>query len=395
MSFNIAPTEFPLKNYHPTPGATIGWGAYQMAGEEAKKIGIKNALIVTSGLRGTGIIEEITGVLKHVGIEVSVYAGVTSNPKDHEVHAAHKIFKENKCDGVVSVGGGSSHDCAKAVRIVDAHDGQTIRDFNGMCTTKKPITIPQLSITTTSGTGSETSWASVITDTDKMYKMVIFDPNIISSRAIVDPSLARTMPGFLTAWTGMDALTHAVEAYVARLGVRTSQGLALHAIKLINASLRDAFANGENAEARETMAWAQYTAGMAFNSAGLGIVHSMAHTLGALFDSPHGQCNAIGLVPVSRYNLPACPDRFKDIAEAFGVNTSGMTTVQAAERAIEEMAKLKADLEIKENFADLGLKEEHFEKFIPIVLQDVCTLGNPRQVTSGAVRNIFLECMDK
>lgn len=392
-SFNVASTEFPLRNFHATPRATIGWGAYRMAGEEAKAIGIRHALIVSSGLKGTGILDEVSGVLKAAGIAVSVYAGVTSNPKDHEVHAAHKIFKQDKCDGVVSVGGGSSHDCAKAVRIVDAHDGQSIRDFNGMCTTKKPITVPQLAITTTAGTGSETSWASVITDTAKKYKMVIFDPNIISSRAIVDPALMRTMPPFLTAWTGMDAMTHAVEAYVSRLGVRTSQGLGLHAIKMISKGLRDAYANPNNAEARENMAWAQYTAGHAFNSAGLGIVHSMAHTLGALFDSPHGQCNAIGLIPVERYNMVACPDKFRDIAEAMGVDTRGMTTWKAAEAAVDELERLRADLGITETFATLGLKEEHLEKFTPVVMQDVCTLGNPRVVTPEVVKMIFRQCM--
>jgi alcohol dehydrogenase class IV len=226
-----------------------------------------------------------------------------------------------------------------------------------------------------------------------MYKMVIFDPNIISSRAIVDPALMRTMPPYLTAWTGFDAMTHAVEAYVSRLGVRTSQLLAIGSVKMIQQKLRDAYANPNNAEAREAMAWAQYSAGHAFNSAGLGIVHAMAHTLGALFDSPHGQCNAIGLVPVSRYNMVACPDKFRDIAEAFGVDTRGMTTWQAAERGVDELERLRSDLGITETFGTLGLKEEHLEKFTPVVLQDVCTLGNPRVVTPDAVKMIFRQCM--
>ncbi|GEN33549.1 MULTISPECIES: iron-containing alcohol dehydrogenase family protein [Aneurinibacillus] len=394
MSFNVNHTEFPLKMYHPTPGALIGWGAYRMAGEEAKKLGIKHALIVTSGLRGTGIIDEITGVLKHVGIEVTVYDGVTSNPKDHEVHAAHKLYKQAQCDGIISVGGGSSHDCAKAVRIVEAHDGQSIREFNGMNTCQKPILIPQLAITTTAGTGSETSWASVITDTEKLYKMVIFDPTIITSRAIVDPALMRTMPPKLTAWTGMDALTHAVEAYVSRLGVITSQGLAIHAIKLINEGLRQAYANPDNAEAREKQAWAQYTAGMAFNSAGLGITHSIAHCLGALFDSPHGQCNAIAMVPVARYNMVACPERYADIARAMGVDTTGMTVMQAAESAVEALDTLRKEIGITENFSSLGLQEHHLPRFSEVVFNDVCTGGNPRIVTTDAIQQIFRECMD-
>jgi alcohol dehydrogenase class IV len=162
---------------------------------------------------------------------------------------------------------------------------------------------------------------------------------------------------------------------------------------MIAKGLRDAYANPTNAEARENMAWAQYTAGHAFNSAGLGIVHSMAHTLGALFDSPHGQCNAIGLVPVERYNMVACPDKFRDIAEAMGVDTRGMPTWKAAEAGVDELEKLRTDLGITETFATLGLKEEHLEKFTPIVLQDVCTGGNPRVVTSDVVKMIFRQCM--
>lgn len=392
-SFNVASTEFPLRNFHATPRATIGWGAYRMAGEEAKAIGIRHALIVSSGLKGTGILDEVTGVLKSAGIAVSVYAGVTSNPKDHEVHAAHKIFTQDKCDGVVSVGGGSSHDCAKAVRIVDAHDGQSIREFNGMCTTKKPITVPQLAITTTAGTGSETSWASVITDTAKKYKMVIFDPNIISSRAIVDPALMRTMPPYLTAWTGMDAMTHAVEAYVSRLGVRTSQGLGIHAIKMIAKGLRDAYANPNNAEARENMAWAQYTAGHAFNSAGLGIVHSMAHAMGGLYDSPHGLCNAIALVDVSRLNLPACPERFAMMARAAGINTNGISDMKAGEKFIDMIQELKDDLGITTKFGDLGLKEKDLDSLSKFAAADICSEGNPMDIGFDNMRAVFKGCM--
>lgn len=394
MGFNVETTEFPIKNFHATPRAIIGWGAYRQAAEEAKAIGMNNVLIVTSGLRGTGIVDEVKGVMEHGGIAVNaVYDGVTSNPKDHEVHAAHKMYKENKCQGIVSLGGGSSHDCAKAVRMVDAHDGKSITEFGLFCPCTEPITIPQLAITTTAGTGSEISWASVITDTTKVYKMCIFDPTIVASRAIVDPALMRTMPQALTATTGFDALTHAIEAYVSRLGVRASQGLAIHAIKLIGEALRKAYANPQNAEARETMAWAQFTAGHAFNSAGLGIVHSMAHTLGALFDSPHGLCNAIGLVATCRYNMVACPEKFADIAQALGADTRGMTVMEAAECGVDEVERLRSDVCITENFADLGVKEEHLDKAAQIAMNDVCTLGNPRNVDNEIIKMIFRQCM--
>lgn len=393
MPINIVSDEFPLKMFHAVPRAIVGWGAYQMAGVEAKKIGIKHALLVTTGLRGTGIVEEIKGVLNYAGVEVTVFDKVTSNPKDYEVHEAHKMYREANCDGLVSVGGGSSHDCAKAVRIVETQNGRSIREFNGINETETAGAIPHLAITTTSGTGSEATYGCVITDTEKKFKMLIFEYSAFPTRGIVDPALIRTLPPKLTAFTGIDALTHAVEAYTSRLNLITSYGIALHSIELIAKHLRDAFANGNNAQAREAMAWAQFGGGHAINSGGAGVVHSIAHSLGGLLDSPHGMCNSIALVPSQKYNVVACPEKFANIAKAFGVNTTGMTTVQAAGRAIDELEQLIKDLEVTETFSDLGLKEDNIDHVTENALHDFCSMANPRHLNSDAIKNLLRQCM--
>jgi alcohol dehydrogenase class IV len=393
MAINIVGSEFPLKTFHATPRGIIGWGAYQMAGVEAKKVGIKHALLVTTGLKGTGIVDEIKGVLQYAGVEVTVFDKVTSNPKDYEVHEAHKVYKEANCDGLVSVGGGSSHDCAKAVRIVETHNGRSIRDFNGVCDFDIEVNIPHVAITTTCGTGSEATYATVITNTEKKFKMLIFEYSAYASRSIVDPALIRTLPPKLTAFTGIDALTHAVEAYTSRLNILTSYGIALHSIELIGKHLREAFGNGNNAEAREAMAWAQYGGGHAINSGGAGVVHSIAHSLGGLLDSPHGMCNSIALVPSQRYNLVACPEKFANIAKALGVDTAGMTVMQAAEAAVDEMESLINDLEVTETFSDLGLKEDNIDQVTEFALKDFCSVANPRNLTKKAIDDLLRQCM--
>lgn len=393
MTINIANTEFPLKAFHSTPRATIGWGAYQMAGQEAKNIGIKHALLVTTGLESTGIVDEIKGVLNYAGVETTLFNQVSPNPKDHEVHAAHKVFKEAQCDGVVSVGGGSSHDCGKAMRIVETQNGRSIREFHGVNEFEVPIKIPHLAITTTSGTGAETTYACVITDTERLFKLLIFEPSAMATRAIIDPALMRGLPSKLTAYTGLDALVHAVEAYTSRLNIVTSWGIAYHAIELIGKNLRNAYGNGNDTAAREAMAWAQYCGGHAINSGGACVVHSIAHSLGGLLDAPHGLCNSIAFIPVQRYNLVACPERFADIGRALGVNTAGMTTIQAAERAVDELEKLIKDLDITERFADLGLKEENIDKCAEYALEDFACTINPREVTKDTVKGFLRECM--
>lgn len=393
MAINIVSDEFPLKVFHATPRITLGWGAYQMAGQEAKQIGIKHALLVTTGLKGTGIVDEIKGVLNHAGVEVTIFDKVTSNPKDYEVHDAHKAYKEAGCDGFVSVGGGSAHDCAKAVRIVDAAEGASIREFNGVAKSDAPVYLPHLAITTTCGTGAETTYACVITNTEEKFKMLIFVYNAFPTRGLVDPALMRTLPQKLTAFTGIDALVHCLEAYTSTLNVVSSWAIGLHGIEIIAKNLRDAFANGNNAQARENMAWAQLCGGQAINSGAACVVHSIAHSLGGLLDGPHGLCNSIALVPAQRFNYIASPQKFANVAKAMGVDTMGMTTIQAAERAVDELELLVKDLEVTERFSDIGMKEDNIDQVAKYAFRDFATFVNPRALTEDIIKDLLRQCM--
>ncbi len=385
--------EYPIKMQHAYPSVNIGWGSHTMVGDDAKKLGMTNALIVTTGLRGTGIIDTIQGVLKHAGVNSEVYKGVTGNPKDHEVMGGYKLLSSNKFDGLISIGGGSSTDCCKAMRLVFSHEGQDVRTFEGAFKAVRPNKIPHLAINTTSGTGSEVSCFSIINHTDKKYKMALFDPNCTPSKSVNDPLLHQCMPSNLTAYTGMDALTHAVEALASRLKVQSAWGAGLWAITEIFNNLRQSSANRNNEQAIEQMVWAEMTAAVSFNSAGLGIVHSMAHALGGLYDAPHGLCNAIGLVDVCRYNLSACPERFKLMAQAIGIDTTGISDYKAGEKFIDAVEQLRAELDIVEKFKDLGMLEKDLDSLSTFATKDICSEGNPKDVGIEDMKKVFKTCM--
>ncbi len=386
-------TEYPIKMQHAYPSVNIGWGAHTMVGNDAKALGMTNALIVTTGLRGTGIVEAIQGVLKAAGVASEVYAKATPNPKDHEVMEGAKALSAGKFDGIISLGGGSSHDCCKAIKLVHAHDGQDVRTFEGAFKATKKNKIPHLAINTTSGTGSEVSCFSIINHTEKMYKMALFGPNCTPSKSVNDPLIHQCMTQELVAYTGMDALTHAVEAIASRLCVQSAYGPGLWAITEIFENLRQSAANRNNDKAVEQMVWAEMAAAYSFNSAGLGIVHSMAHAMGGLYDAPHGLCNAIALVDVSRYNLPACPERFKMMAKAANIDTTGLSDYKAGEKFIDAVQELKDELQITQRFADLGLQDKDLDGLSKFAAADICSEGNPKDVGFHEMRAVFAGCM--
>ncbi len=386
-------TEYPIKMQHAYPSVNIGWGAHTMVGNDAKALGMTNALIVTTGLKGTGIVEAIQGVLKHAGVSSEVYAKATPNPKDFEVMEGAKVLSAGKFDGIISLGGGSSHDCCKAIKLVHAHDGQDVRSFEGAFKATKKNKIPHLAINTTSGTGSEVSCFSIINHTEKMYKMALFDPNCTPSKSVNDPLIHQCMTQELVAYTGMDALTHAVEAIASRLCVQSAYGPGLWAITEIFQNLRQSAANRNNDKAVEQMVWAEMAAAYSFNSAGLGIVHSMAHAMGGLYDAPHGLCNAIALVDVCRFNLPACPERFKMMANAADIDVTGLSDYKAGEKVIDAIQELKDELFITQRFADLGLKEKDLDGLSKFAAADICSEGNPKDVGFHEMRAVFKGCM--
>ncbi|MGE4560685.1 MAG: iron-containing alcohol dehydrogenase, partial [Desulfobulbus sp.] len=334
----------------------MGIGAVKQLGDAAKFLGGTKALLVTDkGVAALGMADQIKQLLEDAGITTLIYSDTEPNPTDVNVREGLKMYQGNKCDMLVSLGGGSSHDCAKGIGIVACNDGD-IRDFAGVDVVPNPLP-PFIAINTTAGTAAEMTRFAVITNTETHVKMIFATARITPTIAINDPVLMVGMPPALTASTGMDALTHAIEAYVAALANPVTDACAVAAIKLIVEYLPQAVANGDNMEARDKMAYAEYLAGMAFNNAGIGIVHAMAHQPGALLNKPHGVCNAILLPHGCAFNLIACPQRYADIAVLMGVNPEGLSTMEVAEKGVEAIRRLSVAVGIPAGLADIGVKE--------------------------------------
>ncbi|HBI13976.1 MAG TPA: L-threonine dehydrogenase [Desulfobulbaceae bacterium] len=374
------------------PISLIGCGASKAVGDYLKKLGAKKALIVTDqGMKKFGTADSIKQCIEEAGLQAVIFAGAEPNPTDLNVADGVQAYKDNGCDSIVSLGGGSSHDCGKAVGIVSTNGGK-IHDYKGIDTVPKPMP-PFIAINTTAGTGSEVTPAAVITNTENHVKMVVWSINVSANVAIDDPELMVGMPPALTAATGMDALTHAVEAYVSLGHNPKADALALKAIELIAKYLRKAVANGQDMDARVGMAYAEYLAGEAFSSAGLGIAHSLAHQPGSFIGLPHGVCNAIFLPLVCEFNMNACLERYADIAKAMGEDIAGMTEREAALLGIEAIRTLSADIGIPSGLTELGMKEEDIPEMAEWALKEVCTPTNPRTTTLQDMVDLYKKAM--
>lgn len=370
----------------------IGDGSLTDAVPLLKDYGFKHALIVTDDfLNKAGVAKQVADLLKKEGIKSVVYDGTKPNPTTKNVQEGLDLLKKNKCDFVISLGGGSPHDCAKGVALC-ATNGGHISDYEGLDRSKKPQ-LPLVAINTTAGTASEMTRFCIITDEKRHIKMAIVDRNTTPILSVNDSTLMHGMPAGLTAATGMDALTHAVEAYVSTAATPITDACALKAVTLIEENLRTAVKDGKNAKARENMAYAQFLAGMAFNNASLGYVHAMAHQLGGFYDLPHGVCNAVLLPHVQEYNLPKCADRLKDVAAAMGIDVTEMTDKKAAKACIKAIKKLSKDVGIPANLTKLNAKEEDIPTLAANALKDACGITNPRQGTQAEVEGIFKAAM--
>ncbi|TCS97017.1 iron-containing alcohol dehydrogenase [Hazenella coriacea] len=369
----------------------FGRGAVKVTGERCKILGGKKALIVTDGfLRSLpgGPVEKVTESLDEAGISYAFYDEVEPNPKDTNVRDGLKVFQDENCDLIVTVGGGSSHDCGKGIGIAATHEGDLYENYAGIETLSNPLP-PIVCVNTTAGTASEVTRHCVITNTEKKVKFVIVSWRNTPLVSINDPELMVGKPAGLTAATGMDALTHAIESYVSLGANPVTDSMAIQAIKLISTNLRQAVAYGKNIEARENMAHASLLAGMAFNNAGLGYVHAMAHQLGGLYDIPHGVANAVLLPHVEEFNIISNPKKFADIAEFMGENIEGLSVREAADKAIAAIRKLSEDVNIPSSLRDLGVKEEDFEKMAKLSLEDGNAISNPIQGKEQDIINIF------
>ena len=367
----------------------FGEDSVKETGSLMQSLGGKKTLIVTDAfLAKQGMARMVQDILKDSGVESVVFGGVEPNPKDVNVEAGLKVFKENGCDSIISLGGGSSHDCAKGIGIV-ASNGGNIRDYEGVDKSQKPM-CPMVAINTTAGTASEITRFCIITDTSRHVKMAIVDWRVTPQIAINDPKLMVGMPPSLTAATGMDALTHAIESYITPGAWVMSDMFELKAIEMIAQNLKAAVDNGKDVAAREAMSQAQYIAGMGFSNVGLGIVHSMAHPLGAFYDTPHGVANALLLPYVMEYNAesPAAP-KYIHIAKAMGVDTTGMSEAEGVKAAVEAVKALSASINIPQKLHEINVKEEDIPALAVAAFNDVCTGGNPRPTSVADIEALY------
>ena len=370
----------------------MGVGSHVDVVDQLVSRNCKKPLIVTDkGISSIGMTEKFVKLFKTADINAVVYDETIPNPTDKNVMKGVDVYKSNSCDSIVTLGGGSPHDCGKGIGTVITNGG-VINDYEGInkLSSRMP---PFIAINTTAGTASEMTRFAIITDTSRHIKMAIVDWRVTPDVAVNDPELMTGMPAPLTAATGMDALTHAVEAYVSTIATPITDTCALQAIGLIATNLRAAVANGEDMEARDNMAYAEYLAGMAFNNASLGYVHSMAHQLGGLYDLPHGTCNAILLPHVERFNLIAKLDRFADIAVAMGENIEGLTIREAADLALDAISTLSRDVGIPAGLKELGVKEKDLKTMAENAQKDVCRLTNPRTASLQDVIDIYKAAM--
>lgn len=362
------------------PLSLVGPGVIADLAEEIRDLECNKVLVVTDKiLNELGVVKSVTDLLDAQAVNYVIFDEVKPNPTCANVNDGLVVFNENSCDFILTIGGGSPQDCGKAIGILAANGGE-IKDYEGINISKKKG-IPTAAINTTAGTASEVTINYVITDEERKVKMVMVDKNCLVSIAVNDPELMLNKPAALTAATGMDALTHAIEAYVTVGAFPWSDHMSLYSIQLISESLRDAVRDGKNLEARSKMAWAQFIAGQAFSNCGLGFVHSAAHQLGGQYNTPHGVANAVLLPHVERFNLSACPEKFAKIAVAMGVDTTGMSTQEAAEAALTAITQLSKDVGIPASIKELGAKPEDFELLAKNALADVCTGGNPKAVS--------------
>lgn len=369
-----------------------GAGAIKEIATEVKGRGFKKAFVCSDpDLIKFGVTKKVTDVLDNADIDYEIYSEIKPNPTIENVQTGVVAFKASGADCIIAIGGGSSMDTAKAIGIIIKNpDFADVRSLEGVAPTTKKC-VPIIAVPTTAGTAAEVTINYVITDTQKNRKMVCVDPKDIPVVAVVDPDMMSSMPKGLTAATGMDALTHAIEGYITAGAWELSDMFHLKAIEIISNSLRGAVEN--TPEGREGMALGQYVAGMGFSNVGLGIVHSMAHPLGALYDTPHGVANAIILPTVMEYNAPATGEKYRNIAKAMGVDgVDGMTLDEARKAAVDAVKKLSKDVGIPENLKDI-VKPEDVDFLAQSAYDDACRPGNPRETSVEEIKELYLSLM--
>ena len=371
----------------------IGRGCLQELGGQVQDFGFRKALVVTDRfLNVTGVVRKVTKQLDEVNVSYVIYDEVKPNPTCAQVDKGLSLLREEGCDFILSIGGGSPQDCASAISIL-ATNGGNIRDYEGLHKSKE-IGFPTIAVNTTAGTSAEITINYVITDEDRGVKMVCVDKNSIALLSVNDPELMVDKPADLTAATGMDALTHAIETIVTPGANVITDATALQAVKLIFEALPTAVRDGHNIDAREKMVNACFLAGMAFSNAGLGFVHAMAHQLGGLYDLPHGVCNAMLLPIVERENAKRVPEKFRLIADALGFDTEGRSDAACSNYVIERIVELSEEVGIPKSLKELGVENPDLELLAENALKDACAPGNPYMPTKEETIAMFKEIVE-
>ncbi|HIW86239.1 MAG TPA: lactaldehyde reductase [Candidatus Eubacterium faecipullorum] len=369
-----------------------GSGAIQEIAPEIKGRGFKKCFVCSDpDLLKFGVTKKVTDVLDGAGIPYDIYSEIKPNPTVENVKSGVAAFKASGADCIVAVGGGSSMDTAKAIGIIiENPEFEDVVSLEGVAPTKNKC-VPIIAVPTTAGTAAEVTINYVITDTENNRKMVCVDPKDIPVIAVVDPDMMSTMPKGLTAATGMDALTHAIEGYITKGAWELSDMFHLKAIEIIASGLRGAVEN--TPEGREKMALGQYVAGMGFSNVGLGLVHSMAHPLGAVYDTPHGVANAIILPTVMEYNAPATGEKYRDIAKAMGVDgVDDMSLAEARKAAVDAVRQLGADVGIPADLKEI-VKDEDVDFLAQSAYDDACRPGNPRDTSVEEIKALYRSLM--
>ena len=368
----------------------FGPGAREVLPKEISRLGLKKAFVATDkDLIKFGVADKVLSVLRNANIPYEVFSEIKPNPTVSNVKAGLAAYATSGADFIIAIGGGSSMDTAKAIGIITNNpEFSDVVSLEGVADTKKK-SVPIIALPTTAGTAAEVTINYVITDEENHKKMVCVDPNDIPAIAIVDAELMYTLPKSLTAATGLDALTHAIEGLITKGAWEMSDMFEIKAIEMISRYLETAVNEPNNADARNAMAVAQYIAGMAFSNVGLGVVHGMAHPLGAIFDIPHGVANALLLPTIMEFNAPAALDKYVEIAKAMNVYSAGMTKEEAADAAVKAVKELSVRVGIPQHLSELGIKSEDLPRLAKAAYADVCTPGNLREVTEEIILDLY------
>lgn len=376
-----------------TPEIIFGTGSLNQVGECCSRLGSSRVFLVADpGVVSCGWVDKATVFLEQANLEYQLWTNFSANPRDYEVEEGALLYADTCCDAVLAVGGGSAVDAAKAVATLSTNKGQ-IHNFEGIDMITEPLP-PLIVVPSTAGSGSEVSQFAIVSDSNRKIKMTIISKSLVPDIAVSDPFILSTVPGKVTAHTGMEALSHAIEAYLSLAATDITDIHALHAIKLISAHLRSSVASQVDEAAKVAMAQASLHAGIAFSNAVLGLAHAMTHQVGGLLDLPIGTISAVLLPYVMRFNLIACVDKYASIAGAMGAQTKHLSTREAAETAIKMVQELARDVGIPSGLAVLGLPEDSIPELSRNAVKDACFITNPRDADVDDIISIFNSALE-